>query len=101
MSKEGKWSLSPAYDITYSKGQARQHLTTIAGKTLDITRADVLEIAKRQTIKPSIAKKIIDDCIEIVKNFEETAQEVGLDNEEISSCWIDIQSQIKLLKGKS
>lgn len=101
MDKEGKWSLSPAYDITYSKGQARQHLTTIAGKALDITRADVLEIAKRQTIRPSIAKKIIDDCIEVVKTFKETAQAVGLDKEEISNCWVDIQSQIELLKTKS
>ena len=98
MNRQGKWSLSPAYDITYSKGQAKQHLTTILGKGLDITRADVLEIAKKQTIKPSTAKKIINDCIEVVKTFKEKAETLGLYKDEISNCWTDIQNQIKLLK---
>ena len=48
MDREGKWSLSPAYDITYSKGAIKSHTTTIAGKDLNITREDVLKIAKNQ-----------------------------------------------------
>ena len=40
MNKKGIWSLSPAYDITYSKGMATQHSTTIAGKSKDFKMDD-------------------------------------------------------------
>lgn len=98
MDKNGKWSLSPAYDITYSKGAMKSHATTVAGKDLDITRADVLKIAKAQSIKPVIAAKIIDDCIEVTKTFEEKARDIRLDEDTLEECKKDIYSQIELLR---
>jgi len=99
MDTNGKWSLSPAYDITYSKGAMKSHTTTIAGKDLDITRADVLKIAKMQSIKPKVAAKIIDDCIKVVKTFEEKAIKLELDEDTIEECKKDIDSQIELLSA--
>lgn len=98
MDRNGKWSLSPAYDITYSKGVMKSHTTTVAGKDLDITRADVLKIAKMQSIKPKIAAKIIDDCIKVAKTFEEKAIKIALDKDTIEECKKDINSQIELLR---
>lgn len=97
MDREGKWSLSPAYDITYSKGAMKSHTTTIAGKDLNITREDVLKIAKNQSIKVKTASKIIDDCIKAVKTFEEKAIKLDLDMDTIEECKKDINSQIELL----
>jgi serine/threonine-protein kinase HipA len=51
MDKKGIWKLSPAYDITYSKGLMKSHTTTVCGKDSNITRDDVLKIAKSQGIK--------------------------------------------------
>jgi len=98
MDRRGKWSLSPAYDITYSKGAMKKHTTTVAGKGLDITRIDVLKIAKSQSIKPKIAARIIDDGINIVKTFQQKAIKLGLDEDTIEECKKDINSQIELLK---
>jgi serine/threonine-protein kinase HipA len=98
MDRKGKWSLSPAYDITYSKGAMKSHTTTIAGKDLDITRVDVLKIAKMQSIKPKVAAKIIDDCIKVAKTFEEKAIKLDLDEDTIEDCKQDIDSQIELLR---
>jgi len=98
MDREGKWSLSPAYDITYSKGAMKSHATTIGGKGLDITRKDVLKIAKAQQIKPKVARKIIDDAIEIAKTFEQKAKELELDENMIEECRKDIDRQIELLE---
>lgn len=97
MDKNGKWSLSPAYDITYSKGLMKSHTTTICGKDSNITRNDVLKIAKAQGIKTISAVKIIDSCIEVVKTFEQRAKELGLDIDTVESCKSDINNQIKLL----
>lgn len=97
MDKNGKWSLSPAYDITYSKGLMKSHTTTVCGKDSNITRNDVLKIAKAQGIKTTSAVKIIDSCIEVVKTFEQRAKELGLDIDTVESCKSDINNQIKLL----
>jgi serine/threonine-protein kinase HipA len=97
MDKNGKWSLSPAYDITYSKGLMKSHTTTVCGKDSNITREDVLKIAKAQGIKTTSAVKIIDSCIQVVKTFEQRAKELGLDIDTVESCKNDINNQIKLL----
>ena len=97
--RDEKWSLSPAYDVTYSKGAMKSHTTTIAGKDLQITRADVLKIAKIQSIKPAVATKIIDECIKVAKSFQEKAIDVGLDDDTLKQCKEDIESQIELLKA--
>lgn len=97
MDKNRKWCLSPAYDITYSKGLAKQHLTTIAGKSLEITRDDVLKIAKSFSIKPKMANQIIDKCIEVVSTFEENAKILNLNSDDIKKYNDDLISQIELL----
>lgn len=97
MDRSGKWTLSPAYDITYSKGLAKQHITTIAGKALEITRDDILRIAKSHSIKPAIVNQIIDDCIEIAATFTGRAVALNLNDEDITEYKNDIDSQIKLL----
>lgn len=101
MDKSGKWSLSPAYDITYSKGLAKQHLTTISGKVLEITRDDILKIAKNYSIKPAIANHVIDNCIEIAATFEERAVTLNLNDKNITAYKDNIDSQIKLLSKSS
>lgn len=99
MDKNGKWSLSPAYDITYSKGLMKSHTTTVCGKDSNITRNDVLKIAKSQGIKLTIAIKIIDSCCKIVKTFEQKAKDVELDMDLIKECKKNINNQIELLES--
>ena len=98
MNKNGKWRLSPAYDITYSKGLMKSHTTTVCGKDLNITRTDVLKIAKAQSIKISTAIKIIDDCIKVAETFEQKAKDIDLDTNTLEESKNNINNQIKLLK---
>jgi hypothetical protein len=79
----------------------KSHTTTIGGKDLNFTRSDVLNIAKSQSIKSIAAAKIIDKAIEVVKNFENKAKEIGLDKKTIEECKEDIDSQISLLSHYS
>ena len=76
----------------------KSHTTTVTGKDSSITREDILKIVKSQSIKPAIAVKIINDCIEVVKTFEEKARELELDVHTLEECKRDIDSQIELLR---
>jgi len=97
MNKFGKWTLSPAYDITYSKALAKQHITTICGKALDITRGDILKVATSHSIKATVANKIINECIKVCETFRERAEALGLEDDDIKEYKNDIDSQIRLL----
>ena len=66
MDRQGKWALSPAYDMGFAYnpkgGWTAQHQMSINGKFDDITRQDLLEFAKRNNIKD--AAEIIDRITE-------------------------------------
>jgi len=55
MGKDGQWQLAPAYDLTYSwqpdNRFTRGHQLSINTKREDITREDLLQVAKAMNIK--------------------------------------------------
>ena len=77
MDKQGKWTLSPAYDMGFAYnpkgGWTSQHQMSINGKFDDITRQDLLEFAKRNNIKK--ATEIIDRIAEVSSRWPLIARE--------------------------
>lgn len=75
LKKDGNWELAPAYDIcfAYRPGSdwVSQHNLSINGKRKDITKADLLQIAKSMNIKK--AEAIIQKISDIVTNWQEYA----------------------------
>lgn len=86
MTHDGKWHLSPAYDILFSADPDttffRNHELTIRSKRKDIARQDLLEFASRQDIKNAAC--IIDSVTDVVSRFTSYAEKVG-----ISKRWTD------------
>ena len=72
MDRNGTWSLSPAYDVTYAydptKKWMKAHQMSINGKRDNINKQDLLALAKNMNIKR--AKKIIDEVIGAVSKWE-------------------------------
>lgn len=85
MDKNGKWRLSPAYDMGFSYnpdgGWTSQHQMSINGKFDGITRNDLLEIAKRNNIKE--AAEIIDQISTIASGWDSIARECDVPGEMI------------------
>ncbi len=81
MNKAGQWSLSPAYDVchAYRPGSewVSQHSLSINGKRKNITKADLLEVAKQMNIKK--AERIITQIASIISNWSAYADEVGVE----------------------
>ena len=55
MDNKGRWTLAPAYDVCYSYRPGSlwvsQHALSVNGKRKDISREDLLEVAKKMNIK--------------------------------------------------
>jgi serine/threonine-protein kinase HipA len=76
MNSDGKWSLSPAYDVTFAFNPSnfwlKAHQMTINGKKENIELDDVLTLAKNVNIKkPHL---IIDECREAILKWNEFAE---------------------------
>lgn len=58
MDKTGQWRLAPAFDISHAyrpdSTWVNQHALSINGKRKDITRPDLLTVAKKMNIKKLI-----------------------------------------------
>ncbi len=77
MDRQGKWTLSPAYDMGFAYnpkgGWTAQHQMSINGNFDNITRQDLLEFAKRNNIKE--ATEIIDRIAEVSSRWPLLARE--------------------------
>ncbi|MGB3225583.1 MAG: type II toxin-antitoxin system HipA family toxin [Desulforhopalus sp.] len=80
MDKCGKWSLSPAYDVTYSHNPGGKwtssHQMTINGKRGNFTREDLMTVGRSINLKKP--GHIIDEIIKIVRKWPEFAQKAGV-----------------------
>ncbi len=85
MDPQGEWHLSPAYDMTfaYDPGNIwlKQHQMSINGKRLNITRSDLLALAKDMSIKK--ADVIIDEVLTGMKTWKKCAKKAGVDPEQV------------------
>ena len=83
MDKTGQWKLAPAFDVchSYRPGSTwvSQHSMSINNKRQNITRHDLLEVAKKINIKKADA--IINQVNEAVSNWSEFANQTNVNND--------------------
>ena len=82
MDRNGKWKLSPAYDITFSYNPTnkwlRAHQMTINQKNTGINLADLLEAGKKMGLKKSKCMEIISHISSVVDDFEKYAEDANI-----------------------
>ncbi len=81
MDAKGTWNLSPAFDLchAYRPGSdwVSQHCLSINGKRKNITKQDLLHVAKQMNIKK--AEAIIRQIAEVINAWPNYAKQVGLE----------------------
>lgn len=80
MDKNGVWNLSPAYDITYANGSGytKNHQLSLAGKVNDFTLKDILDVAKKHSIKESFAKESFEQIVDMFRSFQKRAEKLDI-----------------------
>lgn len=85
MGEDGRWRLSPAYDMGYAYnpngGWTSMHQMSIAGKFDDITKEDLLSFARANNIKD--ANDVISEVLDGVASWPAIAKECGVPSEMI------------------
>ncbi len=64
--KDGRWQLSPAYDLTYSNSIGGEHATTVNGNGRNPDTEDLLAVARQVKLDEKKARRIAGEVREIV-----------------------------------
>jgi len=87
MDKEGKWKISPAYDVNYSYSSGgtwtNVHQSSINSKFDNFTRNDLLNLGKTFGIKK--ANHILDEILTAVNQWSKIATEIDIPKKEIEA----------------
>ena len=82
MSPDGKWTLSPAYDVVYSYNPGGtwtgRHQMSVAGKLDDFARSDLMQFARSSGIRRVAAGRMIEEVISAVVDWPRHAEEAGV-----------------------
>ena len=80
LKKDENWRLAPAYDLCFSYDETNHWVSkqtlSVNGKRLNITKADLMTIAKDNNIKKG--EKIINEVNLVVKSWKQYAEEVSV-----------------------
>lgn len=94
MDRTGQWRLTLAYDVTYSKGVVKEHLTTINGKSSNFSIDDFLVVAQKNLITEKKANQIIKTAVSVLSTYEKRALEAGISTSEATKIGGEIRAQL-------
>lgn len=78
MDSTGNWTVSPAYDLTFSSGPVGEHSTMIMGEGMSPTKKHLLKLAGTVGIKKDRALEIINQVLAATEKWDAFAGEVGV-----------------------
>lgn len=82
MNRSGEWSLSPAFDVTYSWNSlgewTNQHQMSINGKRDNFTIEDIQACEKNVGLKRGSSKEIVREIQHVVSRWTEFASQAGI-----------------------
>ena len=81
MNENGKWYLSPAYDVTFSFGPSGEQTTTVLGKGKGISVQDLMQLGLQAKLSHSCVKAIIEKTCTALSQWKTLAKKYGVSKE--------------------
>ena len=71
------WRLSPGYDLTWSPSATGHRATLVAGRSREVQRADLWELARQIGLSDRVARRVMCDVMGAVAQVREVLAECG------------------------
>lgn len=97
MDKNGIWKMSQVYDITYSNGTGytKNHQLSLNGRVNDFTRNDILQLARKHSIKESLAKEYLEQTLEAFSQFKNKAKDLDIKKQTVDRIYNELRLNLK------
>ncbi len=77
MSSTGKWTLAPAYDVTFCEGSSGHHHMDVMGEAVRIGRKNIVQLAEQEAeLSAAGAGDIIDCVCDVASKLTATAKSI-------------------------
>lgn len=94
MDRKGQWSLSPAYDLTYSYNPTNRwiskHQMSLNGKTGDIHESDLFQFGKTIGLSSAFCKRTLEKIKTVLADWPQYAEKADIDEERMSEIVFDV-----------
>jgi serine/threonine-protein kinase HipA len=100
MGRDGRWRLSPAYDVTPSDGPGGEHNLTVAGEGRAPGPDHIAKVASDAGIPDAAARGIVDQVVEAISSWPGQADGVGIGTAESGAIAKIIESNAKAALGR-
>jgi serine/threonine-protein kinase HipA len=97
MNEQGLWKLSPAFDLTYSFGPGGEHSTSVAGHGKNISRAQLMQVAKGGGISVQAANRCINEWLSSVQGMAQLRKELPVRRTTLNDLMKSTASRIEIL----
>lgn len=99
MDRQGRWSLTPAYDVTHARGggYTRFHQMRIRDKRSGITEEDLLGVADQFSIKSP--RRILQDVRSAVSGWERFAEQYDVPGHAVRHVRGELDDRSEALRG--
>ncbi len=99
MDTDGRWSLAPAYDLTFAHGSGwtATHQMRVRDKRSDIRASDLVEIADTFGIKQP--RRILDDVRDAIADWERHAARYDIPAEGVHTVRRELEERARELAG--
>ena len=82
MDKAGKWTLAPAYDLTFAYNPGNRwissHQMAIGGKIFDISKEDMIECGKKMGLPAAFCRKTVEQTESVIGDWMNYAHLAGI-----------------------
>lgn len=85
MDETGSWTVSPAYDLTFSSGPGGEHCTSVMGEGRAPTTSHLEKLAKTAGIHDKTAQQIIEEVKSTVLQWPTFAEEANVSSQSLQS----------------
>ncbi|MGO3805873.1 MAG: type II toxin-antitoxin system HipA family toxin, partial [Sphingobacterium sp.] len=85
MDSSGQWTLSPAYDLTFSSGPGGEQSTMVAGEGKSPQTKDLIKLGENSGIRRSEVRHIIVQTKSALERWQELATTYGVSKAQISA----------------
>ena len=95
LDRDGRWRLSPGYDLTFASGPGSEHYLAVHGRGRNVTRRDLLVVADGQSIDARLASSTIDEVAGVVSQLPLIAIDFGVSRFTLDETTRAIEEQLR------
>ncbi|MBX9878068.1 MAG: type II toxin-antitoxin system HipA family toxin [Candidatus Obscuribacterales bacterium] len=78
MDKDGRWRVSPVYDLTFSEGPRGEHQMDICGESRNPSRRHLLELASKTGVTKEAATEVIERITTVADGFTDFVENLPI-----------------------